>query len=237
MITLRSFRRRLKWHLESVNKYLSNKNENTKNIKCEYRRNRLSSHDSCVRERKLGGVTEIVMNNGRRSSVRFREVQQFRQKWIWFLFTPVSLLIIIPFIYGMYTQLIMGQQWGTKPLPDTVLLIVGPLFISLGVGILYLFYILRLEVEVRDDALYIRFYPLTSKTINFPEIASCEARTYRPIKEYGGWGIRYGWKRGKAYNVSGNRGVQLKFLNGKKLLIGSQRPEELAQAIKERMRQ
>jgi hypothetical protein len=34
-----------------------------------------------------------------------------------------------------------------------------------------------------------------------------------------------------AYNVSGNRGVQLEFSNGKRLLIGSQRPEDLAAAI------
>jgi hypothetical protein len=39
--------------------------------------------------------------------------------------------------------------------------------------------------------------------------------------EYGGWGIKYG-KMGKAYNVSGNRGVQLEFTDGKRLLIGSQ---------------
>jgi hypothetical protein len=176
-------------------------------------------------------------NNEGKRDVSFREVQQFRQRWIWYLLIPVSLLIIIPFVHGMYKQLIIGQQWGTKPLPDTALLIVALLFILLGVGILYIFYVLRLETEVRSDGLYVRFYPLTSKTINFAEIVSCEARTYRPIKEYGGWGIRYGWKGGKAYNVSGNRGVQLEFQNGKKLLIGSQRPEEFAQSIKERMSQ
>ena len=42
---------------------------------------------------------------------------------------------------------------------------------------------------------------------------------------------------GKAYNVSGNRGVQLKLSTGNGLLIGSQRPEELAQAIQEGMRE
>lgn len=177
------------------------------------------------------------MNNESKSDVSFREVQQFRQRWIWFLLIPVSLIIIIPFAYGMFKQLIMGQQWGSRPLPDTALLIVGPLFISLGVVILYILYVLKLETEVRSDGLYVRFYPLTSKSINFSEIVSCEARTYHPIKEYGGWGIRYGWRGGKAYNVSGNRGVQLVFRNGKKFLIGSQRPEELAQAIKERMGQ
>ncbi len=50
------------------------------------------------------------------------------------------------------------------------------------------------------------------------------------MKEYGGWGIRYGMK-GMAYNVSGNRGVQLEFETGKRLLIGSQRPEELVSQI------
>ncbi|NLK25486.1 MAG: hypothetical protein GX307_02790 [Euryarchaeota archaeon] len=36
---------------------------------------------------------------------------------------------------------------------------------------------------------------------------------------------------GKAYNVSGNRGVLLKLKDGNSLLIGSQRAEELDAAI------
>ena len=55
-------------------------------------------------------------------------------------------------------------------------------------------------------------------------------RTYNPIREYGGWGIRYGLKS-KAYNVHGNHGVQLELLNRKRLLIGSQRSEEFANAL------
>ncbi len=55
------------------------------------------------------------------------------------------------------------------------------------------------------------------------------------LREYGGWGVKYG-RAGKAYNVSGNRSVQLKLSSGKGLLIGSQRPEELAQAIQEGIR-
>ena len=55
-------------------------------------------------------------------------------------------------------------------------------------------------------------------------------RIYRSFREYGGHGIRYGSK-GKAYTVSGDRGVQIELLNGKQLLIGSQRAEELVQAI------
>jgi hypothetical protein len=42
--------------------------------------------------------------------------------------------------------------------------------------------------------------------------------------------IRYG-KNGKAYNISGKRGVQFEFLDGKRLLIGTQKPKELIQAL------
>jgi TATA-box binding protein (TBP) (component of TFIID and TFIIIB) len=49
--------------------------------------------------------------------------------------------------------------------------------------------------------------------------------------EYGGWGIRCGWHGKKVYNISGNRGVQLVFKNGKRLLIGSQKPDDFANAL------
>jgi hypothetical protein len=61
------------------------------------------------------------------------------------------------------------------------------------------------------------------------------ARVYRPILEYGGWGIRCGFKGARAYNVSGNKGVQLILQNGKRLLIGSQKPDELVEAINSMM--
>jgi len=87
---------------------------------------------------------------------------------------------------------------------------------------------------VRDDGVYIRFHPIHRAFRGFlwQEIESLEARTYRPIREYGGWGIRFG-AGGKAYNVSGNRGLQLTFRGGrtKHVLIGSQRAEELAMAV------
>ncbi len=94
----------------------------------------------------------------------------------------------------------------------------------------------QLRVEVRDSALWVRLVPLTRQhRFAWENIRSAEARTYRPILEYGGWGIRYG-SSGKAYNVAGNRGVQLEFQDGSRLLIGSQRADELAEAIRARLR-
>ena len=85
------------------------------------------------------------------------------------------------------------------------------------------------------NAVRLRFFPLIRRTIPLTEIQSCEARTYRPIREYGGWGIRWGFS-GMAFNVSGDRGVQLVLAGRKRLLIGSQRADELAAIINEARR-
>ena len=63
------------------------------------------------------------------------------------------------------------------------------------------------------------------------EIESFKAMEYSPLKEYGGWGIRYGFK-GKAYNVSGNKGVKIFLKNGSNIMFGSQKHQELAKALK-----
>jgi hypothetical protein len=53
-------------------------------------------------------------------------------------------------------------------------------------------------------------------------------RQYSPIAEYGGWGLRLGlFGKGQAYNVSGDKGLQLEFTTGQRLLIGTNKPEEL----------
>ncbi len=93
---------------------------------------------------------------------------------------------------------------------------------------------MKLVTEVDSARLRVRFFPFVRRDIPLEDIIHWEARTYSPILEYGGWGIRTGLFRrggGGALNARGNRGVQLRFADGKDLLVGSQRPEELAAAI------
>jgi hypothetical protein len=175
------------------------------------------------------------MNASLKDPDYFREVQTFQQPWIWTLLMVMSLAAVVCFGYGMIKQLGFGQPWGNRPLSDNALAIVGPLVIFFAFGVTYLFAKLKLIVEVRDDGLYIRFFPLSRKIIRYEDIEESYVRTYSPLKEYGGWGIRYS-RKGKAYNVSGNQGVQLKLSGGKQLLIGSQQPEKLADAIAQRLR-
>ena len=97
------------------------------------------------------------------------------------------------------------------------------------------FWLLRMTTEVHDDGVHVQFFPLWRKRIiPFREIRNAAAQTYSPLRDYGGWGIRWG-PRGTAYNVSGDRGVLLELAGGKRVMIGSQRPEELEMAIRTRL--
>jgi hypothetical protein len=104
--------------------------------------------------------------------------------------------------------------------------------IGLPLCLIVLFLLTRLETEVRSEGLFVRFFPFHLRFEKFTadDLKEYYARQYNPLLEYGGWGIRYG-RAGKAYNPKGNQGVQLVLKNGKRLLIGSQKPEELVKAI------
>jgi hypothetical protein len=91
-----------------------------------------------------------------------------------------------------------------------------------------------LVMEVHGDRLRAGLAPFRRRGIALRDIATAEAVTYRPLADFGGWGVRWAGRRGVAYNASGNRGVQLVLADGRKVLVGSQRPEELAAALRSR---
>jgi len=172
-----------------------------------------------------------MTNRDKYPRIIFYEEQQFRQKWLWIFLLITCLLVISLIGYGICKQLIGGQPWDDRQLSGKALVLGGILSVPFLTGIFYLFYKLKLITEVRDDGLYVQFFPLSRQKIAFENIKACAARVYSPIKEYFGWGIRYG-RKAMVYSVSGNKGVQLEFFSGKPLLISSLNPVGLASAIR-----
>ena len=173
-----------------------------------------------------------------RSAVQYSETQYFRQLWLWLILGGSAVLTAGIFGHGLYVQFVQGRPWGDRPMSDTALIVTASLMFLLEGGLIALFAAAHLRTEVRDDGLYLRFFPfhLSFHRLPLADVAHVEPVTYRPIMDYGGWGIRYRWgspggTKGKAYNVSGNRGVKLTYYAGNHILIGSQQPEELAAAI------
>lgn len=166
-----------------------------------------------------------------RSDTLFEERQRFTQWWLWVLLIAVN----IPFLYGLYQQIIKGVPFGDKPMSDTGLLLVSGLTILITGSLL----LVKLDTYIYKDRIEIRFFPLQLKTLvyNWDEIEDAQVRTYAPLKEYGGWGLRYSFRgHGKALNVSGNKGLQLVLKGGKKLLIGTNKPDEMTYSLEKIMK-
>ena len=89
---------------------------------------------------------------------------------------------------------------------------------------------LRQSTTVTPDAVRVRFGFLYTTRIPIAEVKQAEAVEYRPIAEYGGWGIR-GFGKKRALNARGHRGVLLTKADGSTLMIGSQKPRELLEAL------
>lgn len=69
--------------------------------------------------------------------IEFKEEQKFTQWWLWLILLPIGLLPII----GIYKQIILGEPFGGKPMPDIGLIIFTIFIFSL----LGLFKVMKLK--------------------------------------------------------------------------------------------
>ena len=165
------------------------------------------------------------------SKVYYKEEQKFNQFWIWLILCFVAGL----WIWQLVQQVFMGIPFGTNPAPDIVVILTG-LF---PVGGILLFRFLTLETIIDTEGVQYRFKPFQRKPkiILKEDIVRFEVKKYSPLKDYGGWGVRYGSsKNGKAYNVSGNKGVLFELKNGKRFMLGTQNPESIRSALDKLMK-
>jgi uncharacterized membrane protein YobD (UPF0266 family) len=150
----------------------------------------------------------------------FKEEQRFNQLWIIVLMV-ISTLVPIGLIIKEQTENV-----NTLSSIETIGLIA---LIILASSFIFVF---KLSSRIDEKGIYYKFFPfyLKYKLIEWSEINTAYVRTYDPLGEYGGWGIKGGYfwnkSKGKAINVSGDIGIQLELKNGKKLLIGTQKQDD-----------
>ncbi|QQT28047.1 MULTISPECIES: hypothetical protein [Sphingobacterium] len=155
-------------------------------------------------------------------SSKFNEVQSFSQWWLW-----ISLLALFIPIYSTGASLSFSQNWYKMLLE---ILTYVPFYIWLAVVVFFAMIMLRTEIS--DNGVYVDFKPfLWNKTYRFEDIRSYKVVKYS-IFDYGGWGMRIS-SSGVAYTTKGKYGLKLTLKNGKQILIGTQRPEELSKIMDE----
>jgi hypothetical protein len=152
----------------------------------------------------------------------FHEVQKLRQ-W------HIRIVLALPpaaLLFMTVRQVIFHHPWGAHPISNG-----GLIFLTILLVAVYLRLItVRMVTDVGSGEIAVGLRGLwRRRRIPLSAIRSAKPVAYNPL-DYGGYGIRSG-PGGLAYIADGNRGVQVELNDGRKLLIGSQCPEELAQAI------
>ena len=154
----------------------------------------------------------------------FKEEQRFRQVWLMVLL-GFSLLVPVGLIIKEYIK--DNTSMTTNEFLGSLIGIIASVL---------LIFIFKLSTRIDEKGIHYQFFPFhfSMKTLLWSEITKAEVRTYDPIGEYGGWGLRYSFnkKKGNAVNVSGDIGIQLTLKNGKKLLIGTQKKEAVSRVLK-----
>ena len=90
-----------------------------------------------------------------------------------------------------------------------------------------------LITQITAHGIYVRFPPFMPSEQQFlwNNIREVYVIKYKPITQYGGWGIRIG-AYGRAFNISSTTGLQIIFNDNSKLLIGTRQPEKLIAVLR-----
>ncbi|MDE2973275.1 MAG: hypothetical protein OXU64_00955 [Gemmatimonadota bacterium] len=154
--------------------------------------------------------------------------------WVWVAISGACLLATGSSLHATFGRAAAG---GAEE--EAALSALGP---ALGGGVLLLFATVIslfacLCVEVRSSHLFVSFGPvrLVHRRIRYDDIEAVRPVVYRPIREFGGWGIR---RRGRttAWTIRGNRAVAVTLRSGRKVYVGSRFPQRLAERIEAAMR-
>ncbi len=130
----------------------------------------------------------------------FTESQRFRQGWLWAI------------ILGVTALTLLAPAGNFRWLSYLTLLFIVLLFVAW-----------RLDTRYDQAGIHYRVWPF----IRWPTIDWADVST-ATVTQYGfvGYGIR--WNFGEwIYNVAGNQGLRIKTITNKRILLGTQRPDEL----------
>lgn len=158
----------------------------------------------------------------------FSEKQRFTQIWVWLLLFSINWIFFGPFI--------KEELFPDPPFIDKVYQFNTDFYIGATIIMLtnIFFIIIKLETKIKADGIYVRFFPihLSFKFYTWEDLDQCFIREYRPLFDYAGWGFR-GTQKKRVLSVSGNKGIQLVMKDGTKLLIGTKKPDEVTEILKQ----
>ena len=150
------------------------------------------------------------------------------------MMVATNLIVVVTLGWGLYKQLIIGEPWGDQPLSDMglIVLFLSTMLVIAAVNIMI--FGARLETQIKDNSVYYKFFPFiwNWKYIHRDNIDHYEIKQFKALSEFGGYGYRKRFfKKQTGIIVKGNQGLLLTLHDGRKLMIGTQQPNALGEAM------
>jgi len=156
----------------------------------------------------------------------FKERQWFNQWWV----QCINIGLVGFMGYMLYKWYILDEAIDKVAANDYS----GQIFVLVLLAATVAFlYSIRLYTMIDDRGIHYKFFPIHRqyRLIPWYAIQECIVQQYNPIMDYGGWGYKMTFSQGKAINVRGNMGIKIHYGTSKKLMLGTQRPEEAVKII------
>jgi len=163
----------------------------------------------------------------------YYEVQRINKLLKWFILLFLGAIPLISYAILFYLFTFKHNPFFLSKETYTFFT-TGIIVILISILIIILFSSLKLEIFLNSEGIFFRLFPIQQKfrKITFAEVAFFTVRKFNPITEYGGWGIRYSIRgNGVAYTLSGNFGLQIELNNSRKVLIGTQNPDQILSSL------
>ena len=178
------------------------------------------------------------MKARQRQSERNRPIYRERTwvpLWFWILIWGACLLGAGSALHALYVESPGPGALGTGEQPSAGLLVVVSGLLLLLPTLLTLASSC-LDVEVRTGYLFVAFGPLhlLRTRIRWSAMEAVEAVSYRPIREFGGWGLRIR-KRKTAWTIRGSQAARITLSSGKRVYVGSRFPHRLVAKIRQQL--
>ncbi|MFC2152044.1 hypothetical protein ACFLSE_05900 [Bacteroidota bacterium] len=153
--------------------------------------------------------------------IHFKETQKIELSWKWIFFIA---------LYILMSWALVDQFTNEVDVP-AIASIVFSLCLIVFFNIIIIIMKLKTEIDVAKISYRYKPFHIKPRQIFWEEADDFYIRDYKPLKEYGGHGLQRKVKYGRSFTVSGRKGLQIILKDGKKILIGTQKPKELGLII------
>lgn len=148
---------------------------------------------------------------------RYRERTPWA-RWIDIIYWSAILSCCYPVLVG----------WGTNIL---IRLTIAAAILAAAWGLRMVLGGLTVLVQETCIVIHLGSVGLVRKVVPFDSIVSLGSVRYRPLVEFGGWGVR-GARKKQAWTARGDRAVVIGLPEGRRLFVGSDHPKRLEEAVR-----